>query len=98
MLFGVGYGDDLQKVEQVLLSILDTHPLVLKDPEPLIRVSELGESSVNLLCRPWVKTEDYWSVYWDVTRQVKERFEAEGISIPFPQRDVHHHNAPGLSD
>ena len=73
----------------MLGSILAEHPLVLKDPEPTIRVSELGDSSVNFICRPWVETENYWEVYWDVTRKVKERFDAEGVSIPFPQRDIH---------
>ena len=53
---------------------------------------ELGESSVNFVCRPWAKTADYWTVYWDVTRAVKERFDAEGVSIPFPQRDIHVYN------
>jgi small conductance mechanosensitive channel len=52
-------------------------------------VHELGDSSVNFICRPWTKSDDYWTVYWDVTRAVKERFDAEGVSIPFPQRDVH---------
>jgi len=69
------------------------HPQVLKEPEPIIRVAELGDSSVNLICRPWVMTPDYWPVYWGLTRAVKERFDAEGISIPFPQRDVHVHPA-----
>jgi small conductance mechanosensitive channel len=55
----------------------------------VVRLHELGESSVNFICRPWVKTADYWSVYWDVTRGVKEQFDAQGVSIPFPQRDVH---------
>ena len=68
---------------------MQAHPAVLKEPEPLIKVHELGDSSVNFICRPWVKTEDYWDVYWDVMRTVKERFDAEGVSIPFPQRDVH---------
>jgi small-conductance mechanosensitive channel len=63
--------------------------MVLKDPEPLVRVHELADSSVNFVCRPWVKTEDYWEAYWALTRTVKERFDREGISIPFPQRDVH---------
>ena len=58
-------------------------------PEPLIVVKELGDSSVNFLCAPWTKTEDYWTVYWDLTADVKQRFDAAGISIPFPQRDVH---------
>ncbi len=58
-----------------------------------MKLAELADSSVNFNVRPWVKTSDYWDVYWDVTRQVKERFDAEGISIPFPQRDVHLHQA-----
>ncbi len=92
LVFGIGYSDDIAKAEQVLSDILGSHPLVLEDPAPVIRVSELGDSSVNLICRPWVNTPDYWAVYWDVTRQVKERFDAAGISIPFPQRDVHVHH------
>ena len=62
---------------------------MLKDPEPTIKVSELADSSVNFICRPWVKTPDYWTVYWEVTRAVKERFDEEGISIPHPQSDIH---------
>ncbi|MFC1634792.1 mechanosensitive ion channel family protein, partial [Planctomycetota bacterium] len=89
MVFGISYTDDIAKASQVLESIVSTHELILKDPEPIVRVHELGDSSVNFVCRPWVKTEDYWTVYWDVTRAVKERFDAEGVSIPFPQRDVH---------
>jgi small conductance mechanosensitive channel len=89
LVFGIGYGDDIALAERVLSEVVAAHPLVLKEPEPVIRVAELGESSVNLICRPWVKTADYWPVYWELTRAVKERFDAEGISIPFPQRDVH---------
>jgi small conductance mechanosensitive channel len=88
LVFGIGYGDDIALAERVLSEVVAEHPLVLKEPEPVIRVAELGESSVNLICRPWVKTADYWPVYWELTRAVKERFDAEGISIPFPQRDV----------
>jgi small conductance mechanosensitive channel len=62
---------------------------VLKDPAPNIRLHSLGDSSVNFIVRPWAKTEDYWTVYWDITREVKLRLDREGISIPFPQRDVH---------
>ena len=87
--FGIGYGDDIALAERVLAEVVAAHPNVLKEPEPVIRVAELGDSSVNLICRPWVKTPDYWSVYWELTKAVKERFDAEGISIPFPQRDVH---------
>jgi small conductance mechanosensitive channel len=87
--FGIGYQDDIEKTEQVLADILDQHELVLKTPAALIKVHSLGESSVNLIVRPWTKTENYWDVYWDLTREVKLRFDREGISIPFPQRDVH---------
>jgi small conductance mechanosensitive channel len=87
--FGIGYSDDIPKAERVLSEIVTGHEKVLKDPEPVIRLHELGDSSVNFVVRPWSKTEDYWDVYWDVTREVKRRFDEEGISIPFPQRDVH---------
>jgi len=87
--FGIGYGDDIALAERVLNEVVAGHPLVLKEPEPVICVAELGDSSVNLICRPWVKTPDYWQVYWDLTKAAKERFDVEGISIPFPQRDVH---------
>ena len=89
MVFGVSYSDDIPKTEKVLQEILDSHEKVLKDPEPIVRLHELADSSVNFVVRPWVKKEDYWEVYWDVTRAVKMRFDEEGISIPFPQRDVH---------
>jgi len=89
MVFGVSYSDDIPKTEKVLQEILDTHEKVLKEPEPIVRLHELADSSVNFIVRPWVKKEDYWEVYWDVTRAVKMRFDEEGISIPFPQRDVH---------
>ena len=91
MVFGIGYGDDIAKAQKILEEILRNHEATLKDPEPMVKVHELGDSSVNFIVRPWVKTDDYWDVYWDVTRKVKERFDAEGVSIPFPQRDVHLH-------
>jgi len=89
MTFGIGYSDDIPKAEKVLMEIVETHDKVLKDPEPVIRLHELGDSSVNFVVRPWAKTDDYWDVYWDITREVKRRFDEDGISIPFPQRDVH---------
>jgi small conductance mechanosensitive channel len=89
LVFGIGYGDDIAKAEKILESIVRDHEQVLDDPEFVVKLHELGESSVNFIVRPWVKTDDYWDVYWDITRQVKERFDAGGISIPFPQRDVH---------
>jgi small conductance mechanosensitive channel len=89
LLFGIGYQDDAQAAMRVMEDVVSGHPLVLKEPAPTIRLHELGESSVNFVCRPWAKTADYWTVYWDVTQKVKERFDAEGITIPYPQRDVH---------
>ena len=89
MIFGIGYGDDMAKAQGIIERILEQHPLVLKDPEPTVKVHELADSSVNFICRPWVKTEDYWTTYWEVTRAVKESFDNEGVSIPFPQRDIH---------
>ena len=89
LVFGIGYSDDIPKAEKILTAIVEGHAAVLKDPEPIIRLHELGDSSVNFVVRPWVKTDDYWDVYWDITREVKMRFDAEGVSIPFPQRDVH---------
>jgi small conductance mechanosensitive channel len=89
--FGIGYGDDIPHAISVLKEAVEAHPLVLKTPEPLIVVKELGDSSVNFLCAPWTKTENYLTVYWDLMADVKQRFDAAGISIPFPQRDVHLH-------
>ncbi|MGR5094765.1 mechanosensitive ion channel family protein [Vibrio maritimus] len=91
MIFGIGYGDDLLKAEQVLTEIVHAHPAVLKSPEANIKVHTLNTSSVDFIVRPWVKTDDYWDVYWDITKEVKLRFDREGISIPFPQQDVHLH-------
>jgi small-conductance mechanosensitive channel len=89
MTFGIGYSDDVPKAEQVLAAIVAGHEKVLEEPAPVVRLHSLGDSSVDFVVRPWSKTKDYWDVYWDVTREVKRRFDAEGISIPFPQRDVH---------
>ena len=87
--FGVGYEDDLQKVKHVLEEILSQDERILKDPAPTIGLLELADSSINFAVRPWVKTMDYWDVYFDLMEEVKMRFDQEGISIPFPQRDVH---------
>ncbi len=89
MVFGIGYGDDIPKAEKVLTEIVSGHEKVLDDPEPVVRLHTLNESSVDFVVRPWVKTDDYWEVYWDITRAVKLRFDEEEITIPFPQRDVH---------
>ena len=89
MMFGISYTDDIPKTERVLQEILDSNDKVLDEPEPDIRLHELADSSVNFIVRPWVKMDDYWEVYWNITRSVKMRFDEEEISIPFPQRDVH---------
>jgi small conductance mechanosensitive channel len=89
LVFGIGYSDDIDKAQKILEEIVSGNELVMKDPEPVIKLHELADSSVNFICRPWVKPENYWEVYWDITREVKRRFDAEGVSIPFPQRDVH---------
>jgi small conductance mechanosensitive channel len=89
LVFGIAYDDDIGKAQKIMEEVLGAHEQVLDDPSPVVRVHELADSSVNFVCRPWVRTENYWDVYWDVTRKVKERFDNEGITIPFPQRDVH---------
>jgi small conductance mechanosensitive channel len=89
MVFGIAYSDDIPKAEKILEDILQSHEMVLDDPEPVVRVHTLGASSVDFVVRPWVRVDDYWDVYWDITRTVKLRFDEEGVSIPFPQQDVH---------
>jgi len=91
MVFGISYGDDIPKTEKLLPDIVTSHEAVLDEPGTMIRLHELGDSSVNFIVRPWVKTEDYWETCWAITRAVKMRFDEEGVSIPFPQRDVHLH-------
>jgi len=86
---GVGYSDNLEKVKDVLTKILEEETRIIKDPAPVIGVLELADSSVNFAVRPWVNTADYWSVFFDLQEKIKITFDAEGISIPFPQRDVH---------
>ena len=89
MVFGISYTDDIPKAESVLEDILKSHDKILDYPESIVRLHTLNSSSVDFVVRPWVKVDDYWDVYWDVTRSVKMRFDDEKISIPFPQRDVH---------
>lgn len=91
MVFGIGYDDDLRKAKQLLEDILQADERILAEPAPLIAVSELGDSSVNFVVRPWVKSSDYWPVWFAIHEQVKLRFDAEGVSIPYPQTDVHLH-------
>ena len=92
---GVCYTAKLEETRALLLELAEAHPLVLKDPAPNIQVHELGDSAVVFIVRPWSKTEDYWTVYWELTQAMKERLDSAGIGIPFPQRDVHVHLADG---
>ena len=91
--FGIGYGDDIKKAKEVIARLVDADERAMKDPAPTIVVSELADSSVNITCRVWVNASDYWGVFFDLTENVKLTFDAEGISIPFPQQDVHMHQA-----
>ncbi|WP_299491930.1 mechanosensitive ion channel family protein [uncultured Shewanella sp.] len=93
MVFGMSYQDDIEQTEQLLLKIIEAHPHVLTDPAPVVKLHTLGDSAIEFIVRPWSLTEHYWEVYWDITREVKLNFDKEGISIPFPQRDVHLYNA-----
>lgn len=91
LVFGIGYGDDLRLAKETLNEIIAADSRILKDPEPTVAVLELADSSVNFAVRPWVKTADYWAVYFDLTEKIKLTFDQKGISIPFPQTDVHVH-------
>ncbi len=97
LVFGIAYSDNAAQAIEVLRELVKKHKMCLEDPAPEIFVGELGDSSVNIFCRPWVKSDDYWTVYWDLTGQAKESFDAQGISIPFPQRDVHLFQAGGTA-
>ncbi len=89
MVFGIGYQDDIKKARDLIQKVLEADTRVLKDPEPVVAVGELADSSVNFVVRPWVNTADYWAVKFDVTENVKHAFDENGVSIPFPQMDVH---------
>lgn len=84
LVFGVSYDADIKQTKNVIMNVLTSHPSVLKEPAPAVTVLELADSSVNFATRPWCKTEDYWTVYFDVTEQVKEALDAAGIEIPYP--------------
>lgn len=85
----IGYDDDIDKAKQILRDIAGADERVLSDPAPNIVVNAMGESSIDILFRPWFKTSDFWGGYWDMVETIKKRFDAEGITIPFPQRDLH---------
>ncbi|MCP4453188.1 MAG: mechanosensitive ion channel, partial [Planctomycetes bacterium] len=86
---GVSYEDDLSKTREVIQGVLSQNERVLQDPAPTIAVSELADSSVNFVVRPWVNNSDYWDVYFQLTENIKNALDANSISIPYPQRDLH---------
>ncbi|MDA9101071.1 mechanosensitive ion channel [Omnitrophica bacterium] len=86
---GISYGDDIKKAKEILQGILAKDPMVLKEPAPVVAVQELGDSSVNFVVRPWVKSSDYWAAYFGITEKMKLELDRGGITIPFPQRDLH---------
>jgi small conductance mechanosensitive channel len=91
MVVGVSYSDDLDKVKKTLWQILEEDERILEEPKPTVGVTELADSSINFVVRPWVKTSDYWALHYDLHEKVKKRFDQENISIPFPQQDIHLH-------
>jgi small conductance mechanosensitive channel len=95
LIFGIGYGDDIRLAKTLLEQAMAEDERILKDPEPVILLMELADSSVNLAVRPWVNAADYWVVRSDLLQRVKEKFDAQGVSIPFPQRDIHLVADPG---
>jgi len=97
LLIGIAYGDSIPKAIEIVRNVLAADDRVLADPAPVVAVSELGDSSVNLVVRPWCRKEDYWDVRFGLTQRLKEQIEAGGCSIPFPQRDVHLKQAAGAA-
>lgn len=95
MVVGCGYGDDLQAVKAFLTILVETDERILKDPAPVVAVSELGDSSVNFVVRPWVNSADYWAVLWDLNERVKLGFDERGFNIPYPTQDIHIHQSAG---
>lgn len=96
--FCIGYGDDFEQAEQIIKEVVDAHELVLNEPEPVVVTHALADSSVDIVCRPWAKTGDWWQVKTDITREVKRRFDEAGISIPYPQQDIHVYSASGNAE
>ena len=91
MVFGIGYDDDIRQAKEILERLVTEDERILPEPAPVVALSELGDSSVNFVVRPWVNSGDYWNVLWDMNEKVKTEFDAAGISIPYPQMDVHLH-------
>ncbi len=89
MVIGIGYNDDIAQTKAIMMRLIEADSRILKEPAPTVALIELADSSVNFNVRPWVKTEDYWPVRSDLTEKIKITFDKEGISIPYPQQDVH---------
>ncbi|MEE4213518.1 MAG: mechanosensitive ion channel domain-containing protein [Bacteroidales bacterium] len=87
--FGIGYNDDIDKARSVIMKIINEDARIHKEPEPLVKIANLGDSSVDFATRVWVNSGDYWNVFFDTNEKIKKAFDSEGISIPFPQQDVH---------
>lgn len=94
LVVGASYDDSIQDVLNAISGVVTAHPKILADPEPDVRANELAPNAVNFVCRPWVRSEDYWDVYCDLTRQIKEAFEESGLSMPFQQQDIHIKSVP----
>jgi small conductance mechanosensitive channel len=97
MTFGIGYEDDIDKAKAIISEMIHADARVLPEPAPVIAVAALADSSVNIVARPWVNSSDYWGLLFDLTEKIKKRFDAEGITIPYPQRDVHVYSHPTAS-
>lgn len=97
LIFGIGYDDDVKLAKEILLNLTLEQPTVMAEPEPMIVLAELGDSSVNLSLRYWALNDDFWNLRWTILEEGKSRLEAAGISIPYPQRDVHIHNTSNES-
>ncbi|MEW5009830.1 MAG: mechanosensitive ion channel [Cycloclasticus sp.] len=93
LVIGIGYDDDIKKAKNVLSELMQQEPRILKEPAPTLGLLELADSSVNFAVRPWVNSADYWGVHFDLLENIKLRFDQEGISIPYPQQDIHLHGA-----
>ena len=91
LVIGIGYGDDIRKAKQLVETLFQEDKRILADPAPAVSVADLADSSVNLNIRPWVNSADYWNVRSDLLQNVKQSFDDNGISIPYPQQDVHMH-------
>jgi small conductance mechanosensitive channel len=93
MVFGISYGDDIKKAKDILMQAMESDERILKDPVPMVALAELADSSVNFVVRPWVNAADYWGVKFDFTEKIKLSFDQNGVSIPFPQMDLHMNQA-----